>query len=141
MAFFDSKVSKFLLDDTGGSQRDISAFITEVRGLPGARLLNEVTALGDSGARFIPGLEDVVILLAGLFEVTATSGLDAILGPLRTHTSAVDFGYGPEGSTTGDVKYSGTCWVAQYDLRSRVGSQVEWVCALQVEGTVARGVF
>jgi|GEM_PF-1640053 hypothetical protein len=141
MAFFDSKVSKFLLDDTGGSQRDISAFITEVRGLPGARLLNEVTALGDSGARFIPGLEDVVILLAGLFEDTATSGLDAILGPLRTHTSAVDFEYGPEGSTTGDVKYSGTCWVAQYDLRSRVGSQVEWVCALQVEGTVARGVF
>jgi hypothetical protein len=141
MAFFDSKVSKFLLDDTGGSQRDISAFITEVRGLPGARLLNEVTALGDGGARFIPGLEDVVILLAGLFEDTATSGLDAILGPLRTHTSAVDFEYGPEGSTTGDVKYSGTCWVAQYDLRSRVGSQVEWVCALQVEGTVARGVF
>jgi hypothetical protein len=141
MAFFDSKVSKFLLDDTGGSQRDISAFITEVRGLPGARLLNEVTALGDSGARFIPGLEDVVILLAGLFEDTATSGLDAILGPLRTHTSAVDFEYGPEGSTTGDVKYSGTCWVAQYDLRSRVGSQVEWVCALQVEGTVARVVF
>jgi hypothetical protein len=141
MAFFDSKVSKFLLDDTGGSQRDISAFITEVRGLPGARLLNEVTALGDSGARFIPGLEDVVILLAGLFEDIATSGLDAILGPLRTHTSAVDFEYGPEGSTTGDVKYSGTCWVAQYDLRSRVGSQVEWVCALQVEGTVARGVF
>ena len=74
MAFFDSKVSKFLLDNTGGSHRDISAFITEVRGLPGAWLLNEVTALGDSGARFIPGLEDVVISLAGLFEDTANSG-------------------------------------------------------------------
>ena len=141
MAFFDSKVSKFLLDDTGGAQRDISTFITEVRGLPGARLLNEVTALGDSGARFIPGLEDVVISLAGLFEDTATSGLDAVLGPLRTHTSAVDFEYGPEGSATGDVKYSGTCWVVQYDLRSRVGSLVEWVCALQVEGAVSRGIF
>ena len=141
MAFFDSKVSKFLLDDTGGTQRDISSFMTEVRGLPGARQLNEVTALGDSGARFIPGLEDVAVSLAGLFDDTATSGLDAVLGPLRTHTSAVDFEYGPEGSTTGDVKYSGTCWVAQYDLRSKVGSLVEWSASLQVEGTVTRGVF
>ena len=141
MPFFDSKVSKFLLDDLGGTQRDLSAFITEVRGLPGARLLNEVTALGDSGARFIPGLEDVVISLAGIFDDTATSGQDAVLGPLRTHTSAVDFEYGPEGSTTGDVKYSGTCWLAQYDLRSRVGSLVEWTASLQVEGAVARGAF
>ena len=119
MPFFDSKVSKFLLDDTGNTQRDLSPFITEVRGLPGARLLNEITALGDSGARFIPGLEDVVISLGGIFDDTATSGLDAVLGPLRAHTSAVDFEYGPEGSTTGDVKYFGTCWVARYDLRSR----------------------
>ena len=68
MTFFDSKVSKFLIDDTGGTQRDLSAYITEVRGLPGRRALNEVTALGDSGARFIPGLEDVTIRLTGSAE-------------------------------------------------------------------------
>ena len=141
VAFFDSKVSKFLLDDTGSTQRDLSAYITEVRGLPGPRRLNEVTALGDSGARFIPGLEDVAIALRGIFDDTATSGPDAVLGPLRTHTSAVDFEYGPEGSDTGDAKYSGTCWVLSYELRSRVGSLVEWTADLQVEGTVTRGTF
>ena len=141
MAFFDSKVSKFLIDDTGGTQRDLSAYITEVRGLPGRRALNEVTALGDSGARFIPGLEDVTVRLGGLFDDTATSGLDAVLGPLRTHTSAVDFEYGPEGSSTGDVKYSGTCWVVSYDLRSRVGNLVEWAATLQVESIVSRATF
>ena len=141
MAFFDSKVSKFLVDDTGGTQRDLSAYITEVRGLPGLRNLNEVTALGDSGARFIPGLEDVTIGLSGIFDDTATSGPDAVLGPLRTHTSAVNFEYGPEGSSTGDVKYSGTCWVLSYELRSRVGDKVEWTAALQVEGAVTRGTF
>ena len=141
MTFFDSKVSKFLIDDTGGTQRDLSAYITEVRGLPGRRALNEATALGDSGARFIPGLEDVTIRLNGLFDNTATSGPDAVLGPLRTHTSAVDFEYGPEGSATGDVKYSGTCWAVSYDIRSRVGSLVEWSATLQVENTVARGSF
>ena len=141
MTFFDSKVSKFLLDDTGGTQRDLSAYITEIRGLPGPRALNEVTALGDSGAKFIPGLQDTPFTLTGMFDDTATSGPDAVLGPLRTHTAAVDFEYGPEGSGTGDVKYSGTCWVVSYDLRSRVGRLVEWSVRLQVEDTVARGTF
>ena len=108
---------------------------------PGPRALNEVTALGDSGAKFIPGLEDVTIVLGGLFDNTTTSGPDAVLGPLRTHTSAVDFEYGPEGSSAGDVKYSGTCWVIAYELRSRVGNLVEWSAALQVEGTVTRGTY
>ena len=141
MAFFDSKVSKFRIDDTGAVLRDISAYITEVRGLPGPRALNEVTALGDSGARFIPGLEEVTLTLSGMFDNTATSGPDAVLGPLRTHTSAVDFEYGPKGVATGDVKYSGTCWVLSYELRSRVGNLVEWSASLQVEGTVTRGTF
>ena len=141
MAFFDSKVSKLLINDTGGTQRDLSAYITDVRGLPGPRSLNEVTALGDSGARFVAGLEDVTMSLAGIFDDTATTGPDAVLGPLRTHTSAVDFEYGPEGSASGDFKYSGTCWVLTYELRSRVGRTVEWTAALQVEGTVTRGTF
>ncbi|MDA1349165.1 MAG: hypothetical protein O3A47_09950 [Chloroflexi bacterium] len=141
MTFFDSKVSKFRIDDTGAVQRDLSAYVTEVRGLPGPRALNEVTALGDGGARFIAGLEDVSIRVNGLFDDTATSGPDAVLGPLRTHASAVDFEYGPEGADTGDVKYSGTCWVVTYDLRSRVGNLVEWSATLQVEGTVSRGTF
>ena len=141
MAFFDSKVSKFLIDDSGSVQRDLSAYITEVRGLPGTRNLNEVTALGDSGAKFIPGLEDVSFTLSGIFDDTATAGPDVVIGPLRANPSAVDFEYGPEGSGSGDVKYSGTCWVLSYELRSRVGNRVEWSAALQVEGTVTRGTF
>ena len=141
MAFFDSKISRFLLDDAGGVRRDLSEYLTDVRGLPGRRELNEVTALGDGGARFIPGLEDTAIALTGIFDDTAPAGPDAVLGPLRTHGSAVYFEYGPEGSRAGGVKYSGACWVLAYDLRSRVGNAVEWTATLQVEGTVARGAF
>ena len=102
MTFFDSKVSKVRIDDTGAVLRDISAYITEVRGLPGPRALNEVTALGDSGARFIPGLEEVTLTLSGMFDNTATSGPDAVLGPLRTHTSAGDLGVSPRVHLTGE---------------------------------------
>ena len=141
MAFFDSRVSRFLLFDAGGASRDLSPFVTDVRGLPGDRTLNEVTALGDSGARFIPGIEDVTFLLSGIFDDRATTGPDTVLGPLRAHSSPVRFEYGPRGAATGSVKYSGSCWVASYRLRSRVGSRVEWAAALQVDGVVSRGAF
>ena len=141
MAFFDSKVSRFLIDDIGGTRRDLSPYVTEVRGLPGPRPLNEVTALGDGGARFVPGLEDVTVRLAGMFDDTAASGPDAVLGPLRTHTSAVEFEYGPEGTRAGSVRYSGRCWLLSYEISSRVGRLVEWSASLQVDDTVERGAY
>ena len=141
MAFFDSRVSRFRIYDAGGTRRDLSPYLTSVSGLPGDRTLNEVTALGDAGARFVPGIEDASILLSGIFDDRATDGPDAVLGPLRAHSSPVRFEYGPRGAATGSTRYSGSCWVASYRLRSRVGSRVEWAATLQVDGTVSRGTF
>ena len=147
MALFDSKVAKFFLEDTGGTERDLSAYITEIGGLPGARALNEATALGDSGATFHPGLENVTISISGQFDDTGTTGPEAVLGPLRTHTAAVDFKYGPKGNTSGFLRYagltsaSGGCWVTEFTVDASVGSLVMWSASLQVEGVVARGTF
>ena len=141
MTFFDSKASAFQIDDTGSTERNLSAYITEITGLPGPRNLNEVTALGDGGAKFIPGLENVQISLSGIYDDTATTGPEAVLGPLRTHTAAVDFNYGPKGLTSGFLKYSGTCWVMTYENQTRVGNRVEWTATLQVEGQVTRGTY
>ncbi len=141
MAFFDSKVSVFQIND--GTLRDLSAYITDIGGIPGNRNLNEVTALGDSGTKHIPGLEDVTISLSGHFDDTATTGPDAVLGVLRTDTNAGGraWDYGPKGKTSGFVKYSGNCWVESYELTSRVGNIVSWSASLKVEGTVTRGTF
>lgn len=141
MGFFDSKVSRFLIEDAGGVVRDLSRYVVSVRGLPGVRNLNEVTALGDDGAKFIAGLEDSTVTLSGIFDDASGAGPDAVLGPLRTHGSAVGFEYGPAGSRPGAVKYHGGCWVVSYDLRSRVGDRVEWAATLQVDGVVRRGTF
>ncbi len=138
MAFFDSRASRFLIYDAGGVKRDLSAYLTEVAGLPGARGLTEVTALGDGGASFVAGLEEASIALRGLFDDTAAGGPDAVLGPLRAHASAAAFEYGPAGAS--GPRYSGRCWVVSYELRSRVGRLVEWTAALQVDGAVSRAV-
>ena len=141
MAFFDSRESVFQIDDTSNQLRNISAFLDEMSGLPGPRNLNDVTAMGDTGRKSIPGLEDVLITLAGHFDDTATTGPDAILGPLRTHTAELDFDYGPEGTTSGDVKYSGKFFLTSYEIESRVGSQVRFRATIQVNGAVTRGTY
>ena len=62
MTFFDSNKSQFLIDDTGGTQRDLSVYITQVSGLPGDRLLRELIGLSDFGAVFLPGVENSLSL-------------------------------------------------------------------------------
>ncbi len=138
MAFIDGRGSRFRIADTGGMMRDLSANITEVRGLPGKRALNDVTALGDTGTRFNPGAEAVEFTLRGLFDDTAATGADAILGTLRYHDAPTRFEYGPAGLATGSPRYTGNCWVKSYEILSRAGEPVSWLATLQVEGTTAR---
>ncbi len=141
MAYVDGRASRFRIADADGVMRDLSAYITEVSGLPGARALNDVTALGDAGARFMPGAEGVSFTLRGLFSDTAVSGVDAVLGALRYHTAPTAFEYAPSGTAAGSARYYGNCWVAAYELHSRSGALVSWEAALRVDGSTARGVY
>ena len=138
MAFADGERSRFRIADTGGVIRDLSAYITEVHGLPGERLLIEVSALGDSGARFRPGAESVTFTLGGLFDDTAVTGADTVLGALRYHNAPTAFEYAPSGSKAGRGCYAGECWVRSYELFSRAGEPVWWRAILQVEGVTRR---
>jgi hypothetical protein len=138
---FDSSESYFAIDDTGASLRDISPYIVSIDGLPGTRTLGNATTIADTGTKWHPSLEDVVITLEMIWSDDANVGSDTVFGPLRTHTAAVDFEYGPEGSTGGDVKYSGTCWVRNYTIQTRVGNVILTRAELQVSGVVTRGTF
>lgn len=141
MAFFDSNSAVFQITDTGGTLRDISAYIIAINGLPGPRELNDVTALGDTGRKWFPTLQDVTITLELLYDDTATTGPEVILGPLRTHTAAVAFDYGPKGKTATFLKYSGTCWVRDFEITTQVGRQVMSRLELKVQGVVTRGTY
>ena len=141
MAFFNSKSSRFSIEDTGGAERDLSAYLTEVAGLPGRRVLDDITSLADTGRRYMAGPDVATFTLAGMFDDTATTGPDAVLGPLRSHSSSVAFSYGPGGGATGDIKYSGSCWVESYEILSSVGSRVQFSASLKVDGAVTRGTY
>ena len=138
MAFIDGRGSRFRIEDTDAVMRDLSAYITEVRGLPGERALNDVTALGDSGPRLKPGAESVAFTLRGLFDDTVVTGADAVLSALRYHDAPTRFEYAPNGLAAGGPRYTGDCWVKSYEILSRAGEPVSWKATLQVEGTTSR---
>ncbi len=141
MAFWIPTLSVFQITDTGAGLRDISANILSVSGLPGPRELIDVTAFGDSGHKSIAGLENVVITLEMMWTELATTGSDTIFGPLSRHTAATAWDCGPSGKTTGKIKYSGTCWVRNYEITGRVGAILTARAELQVEGVVTRGTY
>jgi len=136
MAKFNSRVSKFLIDNTSGTVCDLSAYLTEISGIPGERETSDSTTIGDSGRERFPGLENGMIRIAGFFDDTTTTGPDAVLAALLTHTAAVDCNYGPKGSTTGFRRFDMDVWVRRYEVTSRVGEMVGFIAELEVEGQV-----
>ena len=141
MAFFDSSVSRFFIDTTGGVSSDISPYITAISGLPGPRRLNPATSINDDGDKWSPGLQGATIRIEMMWSDDALVGPDTVFAPLRVYTAAIDFNYGPEGDTNGDIKYYGTCWVEDFEITSRVGNLVVATAILKVEGVVNYGTF
>jgi len=140
--FVDSQESAFIIDDTTpGTERDLSPYIVSIDGLPGPRGLSDATALGAGGRKWHPSLEDVLFNLELMWSDDADVGPDTVLGPLRTHTAAVNFHYGPEGQAAADIRYHGACWVRNFKITTRVGNLVMAAAELQVNGKVSRGTF
>ncbi len=141
-AFFDSSKSKFLFDQSaGGAPVDMSAFVTEVTGLPGPRTLSEVTAINDGGSKFHPSIESVTFSVRGVYDDSAagSGGPEAVFGVHRTATQTASFDFRPEGSTTGMPAYTGECWVENFEIGTRVGSHVDYTVSCRVDGVVTRG--
>lgn len=141
MAFTHGKNAVFSIDDSTGTLRALTSYVENVSGLPGGRDLAEVTAFGDGGTKSIPGLADISFKIKGHFDSTATTGPNAVLNSLRTATATATFEYGPEGSSTGKVKFTGECWLTEYEVESEVDDKVSFSAEFQVDGTVTSTVY
>jgi len=141
MTFRHGKDAVFSLDDSGGTLRDVTIYLNQVTGLPGARALSEVTAFTDQGTKSIPGLANITFSIAGHFDATATTGIFTVLNSLRTATATATFQYGPEGTTTGRVKITGECWCTELTVDATVSDRVPIAASFQVDGVPTVGAF
>ena len=139
MALFDSRSAYFSIND--GTERDLTAHITDITGLPGAAGLHDATTLGDTGTKDVDGLDDTTFSISGFYDDTVTTGPEAVIGALWSSRANATFRYGPKGSTAGFLKYSGSIKVADFSMPAKVGSLTLFEAKLKLQGRVARGTF
>ena len=122
MAFFDSRVGKFFVEEF-----DLSGFTTEMAA-NSERELRDVTVLGDTGHKFIPGHHVDKISWSGLYDDTATSGSEAVLGGvLRTATAAKVMTLWPGDAELGDIGYgTDQGWTVNPEANVAIGNVVTY---------------
>jgi len=136
MAFVHGKSAVFKLDNASGSLVDYSSYLEDIS-FPRSIETAETTAFGSSAKSYITGLTDATISLSGKFDATADSTIAAVVGQSATLT----FEYGPEGSASGKVKYTGECIMTSYEVGATVGDAVTASVELQVTGSITRTTF
>lgn len=134
--FRHGKSTVFKVDNSGGTLTDISNTLTDVS-FPQSVDTAETSAFGSSAKTYVVGLTDATISVSGMFDATVDAHLNGILGQAAT----VSFEYGPEGSTSPNVKYTGECILTSYEKSGAIGDMVSYSAEFQVSGAVSRGTY
>jgi hypothetical protein len=134
--FRHGKATVFKLDNASATLTDISNTLTDVS-FPAKVDTAEVTAFGASAKSYVVGLTDGTISISGTFDAT----VDALFAGVVGFATALNWNYGPEGSTAGFVKYTGTGFVTSYQKSGTVGDVVKYTADIQVTGAVTRTTF
>lgn len=135
MAFEHGSGAAFSLDDSGGTLRDISAYVTSVDGFPLEVATHDVTTLSKSSVVRLAGLKDTTATIAGVFDAT----IDGYFGAAPGVTLSYEFG--PQGGTSGDIKYSGEAICKSYKISNPVSGPVTFTIALEGTGDITRGTY
>ena len=134
--FRHGKSTVFKVDNAAGTLTNISDTLTDVS-FPQTVETAETTSFGSSAKTYIVGLSDSTVSVSGNFDATVDAHLAGVLGQAAT----LSFEYGPEGTTNGQVKYTGECIMTSYEKSGAVGDVVTYSAEFQVTGAVTRGTF
>lgn len=134
--FRHGKSTVFKVDNSGGSLTDITNTLTDVS-FPRSVDTAETSAFGDSAKTYIVGLSDATVSVSGNYDATVDAHLAGVLGQAAT----LSFEYGPEGSTSTFVKYTGECILTSYEKSGAIGDVVTYSAEFQVTGAVTRGAY
>ena len=138
MPFVHGKGAVIWLDDSTGVLRDLSAYANEVS-LPRSIETSETTTFANTGdaKSYVVGLNDATLSISCMWD----SVLEGYLAPAIGANASLSFEYGPTGSTSGFIKYSGEALLTSFQVSSPVGDVVNASVELQVTGAVTRGVW
>jgi hypothetical protein len=138
--FRHGKLTNFQINDIGGNNRDISNVARECNLIRDADTA-ETSAFGTQDKTFVVGLVGRTFDVSGMFDATVDGYLNGILGQDIAAPYTGVFIYGPEGSATGRVKYTGAALCIAYNDNNVVNDMASFTASFQVTGAVTRGVF
>lgn len=128
-----SRYIKVLLDDSGGTARDITASISSIGNIGLNYDQADVTAINDSIMQYLAGRGDADIQFSGPFNNTATTGAHTVFtglnGANTAATLTVQLGI-RAAPTTGDPEFEGEFVVTSYLVAGDM-SNLTWSAALK----------
>ena len=127
MAFQHGKNAYLSIDAT-----DISSY-TDQQSLNRVKDLFETTTFGNNDKTYIDGLREYDLSIGGKWDPALDLALDG-----TDDGATVVFVFGPEGNTSGDVRYSGDAFIANYNIDTPVGGGVTWTASFKPTGAVTR---
>lgn len=128
-----SRYIKVLLDDSGGTPRDITSSISSIGDIGLNYDQADVTAINDSVMQYLAGRGDSDVNFSGPFNNTATTGAHTVFtglnGANTAATLTVQVGI-RAAATSGDPEFEGEYVVTSY-LISGDMSNLTWSAALK----------
>lgn len=134
--FRHGKNTVFKIDDSGGTLRTISDVLNSVS-FPREVETLETTSFGSTNRSYVVGFQDATISIEGSYDATVDGYLAGVVGS----ETSLSFEYGPEGSTSGYVKFTGECFLTSYEVSGGVGDIVSFSAEFQVTGAITRGTY
>jgi len=122
------------------NSNDVSPYVTDVT-FKRSNDVHDTTCYGSSAHTYLAGLVDGEITVTGLWDKTSTVGSEVVFNGAVGVAAASAFAWGPEGSTAGDVKYTGNAVLKDYQESAPVADLVKFTATLSISGAVTTGTY
>lgn len=136
MAKLAGRWIKVLLDDDGGTPRDISNDLESID-IPNEFGEIDVTGFGDGAENSMPGLSNFSVEGSGTFNPAADTGLYTVLkdinGVYSGHTLTVQVGQNAT-PTNGDPEFEGEFWCQKMNISATPTGKTQITFSLRVYG-------
>ena len=138
MARVTARNTTLLVQDSGGASRILSGRANNAT-LNFTSEAVDGTAFGESYRfKIADGIKDWGLTMSGVWDGAASQVDEILYGILAACTSAC---YGPGGSVSGQVQYSGCCILNTYEVAGALDGMVTWSAEFAGSGSLTRGTW
>lgn len=113
MAFSHGRTGQLFAKDSGGTERELTAYLSDAA-LDQSADLAEVTALSNTAKAYIAGIKDRTMKISGFYDPTPVGYLEGI------YNVATQVKYFPAGSAAGRLYYDGTAILNTLNYKSDI---------------------